>query len=1148
VNDTEHISAAPPARTSMNYAALRENGMEWIRLWAKESWTDHNIHDPGITMLEAFSYAMTELGLRLDLDVADLLRSGEVHAAPQLEPAHHVLPVGPVNSADLRRVLLDHPLVSDVQIFQPSPSEVAFYELPGGSPPLTYTAGTARVRPDGLYEVLVELARSDPFDPESALNSNIYALQVTVGQVFDLEIALPFPDDTEAVPFRRPATINSIAMILDSGVAWKPLPEEQSYYGRLTVAYTDALGSSGTIESWAVMRIATLVTQPGAVLPGILAAAQAEIESNTPTKPLRRFAQRVRSAAIAVEALGAYLAGWRNLSEQPVRIGLARIQDIFVRARLEVSGGIDVEKLLARVFMDIDAALTPRVRFRSLAEQRADEPDSSTIYDGPLLRRGFLGGGGDEIAYQRVVYTSDILRIIMRRRSNEGGDVVTQENPAGRDIVAVTNLALGNFINNRPITVGAVDCLHLVEIERYLPRLSIAKSRIVCVRNESEVGYDSRRVQTLYDALQAEAQAGSVTTNPSPVWPVVRGEALPVEDYVPLQEELPPTYGVGKAVLPDSAGPERHAAVKQLQGYLLVFEQILGDVTAQLGNINRFFSADAALIPSYFVRQPFDLPGARSLLRRVSASTDWQTFIANPDNAVMLALREAAESRERQLDRRNRMLDHLLARQGEDAAALGQEIHRWARAELLAATLPPAQQEARIAERREAANERLLRHKSALLRDAPELNALRLLANSNPFFADGSLLTVERVTSTQFVWHLSAGGPTLLRAITPAANSAAAAIAAERALVLAGRASNYRELNLGGGQRQLNLMDGTGAGALAIGESEQIFASPGAANTALAAMALEFSALRLESSASPFERKVAHQSGIRDTRRRRALRPTNEFFEIIDDPPGGGLFGKRWELHELSGNAGAVLLVSPIRYEAPADPQAIARAEQGIRQVLRYGLDEWNYQIVPAAGNTFQLELRDPAGGVLARLQTALATSADTRVALDAIVAHLYRAFGAERMHLVEHLLLRPRLNGDTFLSLPEGETARERDPYSQRISLVLPSGFARDFSLTPATATLIETTPDRFREPEFRRHFAGMVRRACPAHLSPTIYWVDRQVPVTPLSNASFDTFEARYFDWLGSVLIPGAAPAAIDLARNRLVEALNAIADDTA
>jgi hypothetical protein len=1122
----------------MDYFALRESGMEWIRLWAKDSWTDHNIHDPGITMLEAFSYAMTELGLRLDLDVVDLLRSGEAHAEPQLVPAHHVLPVGPINSADLRRVLLDHPLISEVQIFRAAASEVAFYEVEGGSPPLTYTPGTPRVRPDGLYEVLVELA-------DRALNSNTYALQVSSGgQTYDIEIALPFWDEPEAAPFRRPSQVNTVTMLLQNGVIWRPLPEDQSYYGRVSVAYTDALGSSGSIESWALLRITTVLTQPGLEVPGILSEAQIALEANTPTGPLRLFALRVRGAAIAVEELGAYLAGWRNLCEQAVRIGLARIQDISVRARLEVSGGIDVERLLARIFMDIDAALTPRVRFRSLAERRAAEPDSALAYDGPLLRRGFLGGGGDEVTYPRVIYTSDILRIIMRRRSSEGGDLVTQENPAGRDIVAVTNLSLANFINNRPVTVDAVDCLHMVEIERYLPRLSVAKSRIVCVRNQSEVSYDLARVQALYDALRAEALVGSNTSDPTPVLPVVRGEQMPVEDYVPLQEELPATFGVGNAALPDSAAPERHAAVKQLKGYLFVFEQMLGDVTAQLGNINRFFSSDPDGTPSYFVRPPFDLPGAQSLLRRFTAGANWPTFIADPDNPVLRALREAAESRERLLDRRNRMLDHLLARQGEDAAALGQEIHRWARAERQAENLPTAQQEAAIAERREAANQRLLRNKSALLHDAPELNAFRLLANSNPFFADATLLRVERV-ATGFLWHLSAGGVERLRAIAPASSSVAAAVAAERAMVLAGRASNYSVVVVGGGQRRLNLMDGTGAGAQAIGESVQAFGSVADANNALTPLAAGFAILRLESSSSPFERKVAHYSGIRDTRRRRALMLTAMFFAVVDDPPGGALFGRRWRLHELPGNTGAVLLVSPVRYEAPTAPQAEALAEQAIRQVLRYGLDEWNYRIVPV-GSTFELELRDPAGTLLATPGSPFATMAAARAALDLIVTHLYRSFGAERMLLVEHLLLRPRHSGDRFLSLPESESARERDPYSQRITLVLPSGWARDFSVAATTAALSEVSPHRFRDEEFRRHFEGMVRRACPAHLLPTIYWVDREAPGTAPGDASYETFERSYFEWLETVLIPGETPAAVDDARNELVEALNEVAND--
>ena len=49
-----------------------------------------------------------------------------------------------------------------------------------------------------------------------------------------------------------------------------------------------------------------------------------------------------------------------------------------------------------------------------------------------------------------------------------------------------------------------------------------------------------------------------------------------------------------------------------------------------------------------------------------------------------------------------------------------------------------------------------------------------------------------------------------------------------------------------------------------------------------------------------------------------------------------------------------------------------------------------------------------------------------------------------------------------------------------------------------------------------------------------------------TPASPASFDTWEQRYFDWLDTVLIPGAPAGTVDAARTALVEALNAIADD--
>lgn len=1132
--DTLHIPAAPPTRPSTNYAALREAGMGWIRLWASDSWTDHNVHDPGITMLEAYSYAMTELGLRLELDMADLIKSGEAVAAPQLVPAHLALPMGPVNAADLRRVLLDHPLVSDAQIFEPADNEVPFYAAPLADPPFTYAPGADRIRPSGLYEALVELA-------DRELNTNTYASQVSVGaQVFDIELALPFWDDPESAPFLQAAVVDTVAMVTTGGT-WRSLPEAQSWFGKAAVGYTDANGAPGSIQVWVLLRLVTTVSS-AATTAAILAAAQAAVQTVAAGAPLVRFATRVLSAATAVDSLRSFLAGWRNLCEQAVRIGLARVQEVAVRATLEVTGGIDLELLIARIYDDIDAMLSPRIRFESLATRRAADPDPEEIYDGPLLRRGFLTSESADVAAPAVVYTSDVLRLIMRLRSDLGTDLVSQENPVGRDIVAVSDLTLANYINNRVITANAQDCLHMVEIQRYRPRLSLSKSRIIATRNDAEVDWDPVRVQALFDQLQAAADAASFTGDASPVWAVVEGESLPVADYTPMQQELPALYGVGESTLPDTATPERRAAARQLGGYLLPVEQLLGDVTSQLVNINRFYSGDDDEPASYFVRAPFDLPAVQGLLRRFPADGDWAAFVADPANPVLQALHDAAESRDQWLDRRNRMLDHLLARHGEDAVALAQETHRWARAELAAQNLPPAQQDDAIAARRQAANARLLRLKSALLRDVPELNAFRLLAHSNPFTVDDGLVRVA-ATATGFAWTLAPADVPLLRAVDALASSADAGIAAERAFALAGRAANFQVVDVGGGVQRLRIVQGSGAAAQSLAESVQGFGSIAAAGAALPDLVAAFATRRLAASLSPMERRVAHQCGIRAASRRRSITDTSVFFEIVDDLGApAGMVGKRWRLHASPGLAGPVVLVGAARFDATTAPAAIALAQASIRLAQRYGQDEWNYRIVPV-GAGFGLELRDPDGDLVATSDAAFASTALAQAALDAVVAHMALDYSGETLYLVEHLLLRPRAGGDPFMSLPVDALTRERDPYSQRLSMVFPSGQVRDF----ATSATTPAAPDRFRDPAFRQHAAGMVQRACPAHLMPTIYWVDRQT-AGPAVAASFDTFEDRYLAWLDTVLIPGATPAAAASARNALLESLDAIAHDAA
>ncbi|HVY70002.1 MAG TPA: hypothetical protein VHH73_08735, partial [Verrucomicrobiae bacterium] len=60
---------------SLNYALLRKEGIDYITALGSDFWTDFNLHDPGITLLEALCYALTDLAYRANFATADLLTS-----------------------------------------------------------------------------------------------------------------------------------------------------------------------------------------------------------------------------------------------------------------------------------------------------------------------------------------------------------------------------------------------------------------------------------------------------------------------------------------------------------------------------------------------------------------------------------------------------------------------------------------------------------------------------------------------------------------------------------------------------------------------------------------------------------------------------------------------------------------------------------------------------------------------------------------------------------------------------------------------------------------------------------------------------------------------------------------------------------------
>lgn len=154
-----------PEPVGQNAAALNKEGLEHLRRLAGQTWTDHNIHDPGITTLELVTWAQAELGYRAALPLTDLL-AAPADAGPaiggQFHRARDVLPSAPLTALDWRKLLIDLEGVKNAWITPVIPPPLYADQLArklGRSPPAH--AHYQEVRLGGLYRVAIDFMDAD---------------------------------------------------------------------------------------------------------------------------------------------------------------------------------------------------------------------------------------------------------------------------------------------------------------------------------------------------------------------------------------------------------------------------------------------------------------------------------------------------------------------------------------------------------------------------------------------------------------------------------------------------------------------------------------------------------------------------------------------------------------------------------------------------------------------------------------------------------------------------------------------------------------------------------------------------------------------------------------------------------------------------
>ena len=117
--DYPSISKQQPAFPEyLNFQVLRDIGIERLQALSSDLWTDYNLHDPGVTILEVLCYAITDLGYRNNLDIQDLLALNPQDSSRRENnffTPDEILTCNPVTDLDLRKRIIDIPGVRNVQ-------------------------------------------------------------------------------------------------------------------------------------------------------------------------------------------------------------------------------------------------------------------------------------------------------------------------------------------------------------------------------------------------------------------------------------------------------------------------------------------------------------------------------------------------------------------------------------------------------------------------------------------------------------------------------------------------------------------------------------------------------------------------------------------------------------------------------------------------------------------------------------------------------------------------------------------------------------------------------------------------------------------------------------------------------------------------
>ncbi|MFZ3087614.1 MAG: hypothetical protein WA123_06070 [Methylotenera sp.] len=686
-NFTNSIPKNPALSIAEDFYKLRSEGIGFIEQMSSQLWTDYNTHDPGITILEALCYALTDLAYRTNYDIKDLLANQADSAdTPYSKQAFYTAKEILTNNAltldDYRRLLIDLDGVRNAWVFcKPCACDFNYYAWcdKGGSaedgqpalqlsyqPPLDPTITPKKVEPKGLYEVFLELESDSELGDlnDRKIEYRYHDVSNPDLNVFSIELRFPEPElmqfaqwqkllaiDTESISAitLKLGAIKNFDLYTDAGYPTDNERDEylQKFWNNVWYASFTITLTTGTVN---IQSVAVRFLGGNTIRNQITAKQIKDFLIDTSANGLiSRYRRKLVKTRLAIDEAKTSLQNYRNLEEDYCRICIVGVEDVAVCADIAVAPDADIERVQAKIWFEIEQYFNPPVPFYSLQELLDAGVAVEEIFNGPQLNNGFIKR--DDLVnagLKKQLRVSDIVNRLM--------DIP--------GVVAVNNLLLSKYDAEGNQVKGAADPdldgifnankasaeWLLMISNNHQPRFYRSMSRFLFYKNTLPFLPRKDEVYDTYIQIKGEAERPRLKFSVMDLLAPI-GEYRDLETYSPVQYSFPLTYGIGLDGLPSHVSEARRAQAKQLKAYLMVFEQLLGNAFAQVAHAANLFSLDPDEKRTYFERQFSEtvIHGYDEITQGVDLPT----------------LQGLCESSSEYHDRRNRFLNHLLARFGE---------------------------------------------------------------------------------------------------------------------------------------------------------------------------------------------------------------------------------------------------------------------------------------------------------------------------------------------------------------------------------------------------------------------------------------------------------------------------------------------------